>query len=207
MRFFVLALGGTVAVSACAASPVPPGVRPSAIDSADVPSPTSPTNADAWWNVVGNGGTTGDGVADVQALSARLRKLPAEQVLQAHRAFESEMIRSYSWKLWGAAYVINGGCSDDGFDYFRAWLLMQGQAVFEAALRDPDTLAKLSNIPSPAELEEALSVTYDAYVALTGKEPPSQRADMPDLGQDWDFDDPSEMQRRYPKLSARFARR
>ena len=27
---------------------------------------------------------------------------------------------SYDWGLWGAAYVIDGGCSDDNFDYFRA---------------------------------------------------------------------------------------
>jgi hypothetical protein len=68
-------------------------------------------------------------------------------------------------------------------------------------------LAALRNIPNPAELEEALSVTYDAYVALSGQEPPSEPATMPELGQDWDFDDPQEMRRRYPKLSARFSSR
>jgi len=26
----------------------------------------------------------------------------------------------------GAAYIINGGCSDDGFEYFRRWLVLQG---------------------------------------------------------------------------------
>jgi hypothetical protein len=28
---------------------------------------------------------------------------------------------------WGAAYLANGGCSDDGFDYFRGWLIGQGR--------------------------------------------------------------------------------
>ena len=26
--------------------------------------------------------------------------------------------------------VANGGCSDDGFDYFRGWLIAQGREVF-----------------------------------------------------------------------------
>jgi hypothetical protein len=28
--------------------------------------------------------------------------------------------RAYRADLWGAAFIINGGCSDDGFEYFRA---------------------------------------------------------------------------------------
>ena len=36
---------------------------------------------------------------------------------------------SYRWDLWGAAYLANGGCSDDGFDYFRGWLIGQGRKV------------------------------------------------------------------------------
>jgi hypothetical protein len=51
------------------------------------------------------------------------------------------MAESYRWDLWGAAYLINGGCSDDGFDYFRGWLLSQGRAIWQATLADPDSLA------------------------------------------------------------------
>ncbi len=37
--------------------------------------------------------------------------------------------------------VVNGGCSDDGFEYFRGWLIGQGGAYFEAALKDPERAA------------------------------------------------------------------
>ncbi|MFE5591185.1 DUF4240 domain-containing protein [Streptomyces sp. NPDC056549] len=33
-----------------------------------------------------------------------------------------------------AAYMVNGGCCDDGFDYFRGWLIAQGRNVFERAV-------------------------------------------------------------------------
>jgi Protein of unknown function (DUF4240) len=35
---------------------------------------------------------------------------------------------SYDWNLWGAVYLMQGGCSDDAFDYFRGWLVMQGRS-------------------------------------------------------------------------------
>ena len=38
---------------------------------------------------------------------------------------------------------MNGGCSDDGFLYFRAWLTSEGREVFERALSNPDSLAEL----------------------------------------------------------------
>jgi hypothetical protein len=48
--------------------------------------------------------------------------------------------------LWAAAYVINGGCSDDGFDYFRAWLMLQGQGTFGQAVADLDSPADLAAV-------------------------------------------------------------
>lgn len=47
---------------------------------------------------------------------------------------------SYKQELWAVAYVVLGGCSDDGFDYFRFWLIVQGQKVFYNALENADTL-------------------------------------------------------------------
>ena len=38
---------------------------------------------------------------------------------------------------------MNGGCSDDGFLYFRAWLISEGRAVFEEAQANPDSLARI----------------------------------------------------------------
>ena len=43
--------------------------------------------------------------------------------------------RSYDWNLWGAAYLMKGGCSDDAFDYFRGWLVAQGRRVWSERCR------------------------------------------------------------------------
>lgn len=47
---------------------------------------------------------------------------------------------SYRQDLWAVAYVVLGGCSDDGFDYFRFWLISRGRKIFEKALEDVDSL-------------------------------------------------------------------
>lgn len=67
--------------------------------------------------------------------------------LQSFQSHYDRLIgRANRWDLWGAAYVINGGCSDDGFRYFRDWLISEGRETYEAALRDPDSLAALPKV-------------------------------------------------------------
>jgi hypothetical protein len=58
---------------------------------------------------------------------------------------------SYLGSLWAAAYRINGDCSDDGFDYFRDWLITQGRDMFEAAVADPDALADNSPVRAASD--------------------------------------------------------
>ncbi len=47
---------------------------------------------------------------------------------------------SYSWELWGVAQIINEGCSDDGFDYFRFALISAGREHYTNAMKDPESL-------------------------------------------------------------------
>ena len=35
---------------------------------------------------------------------------------------------------------MNGGCSDDGFQYFRNWIISRGKEVYYAAKENPDNL-------------------------------------------------------------------
>ena len=79
-----------------------------------------------------------DDLPEVSGLETSLAARAAQEIIEFDRIFMTLYCESYSWNLWGAAYVINGGCSDDGFDYFRAWLIAMGRSVFERAVRDRD---------------------------------------------------------------------
>lgn len=70
--------------------------------------------------------------------------------------------------LLDAASLLCGGCSDDGFFYFRGWLIAQGKEVYLAALEDPDSLADVEPY-AKCSFEALCSVGYHAYKNLTGE--------------------------------------
>jgi hypothetical protein len=142
----------------------------------------------------------GDTDAQLAVLTKKLAALPAEEIVQFDGIFHEMMALSYRWDLWGAAYVLNGGCSDDGFDYFRGWLIAQGESVFRKALEDPESLADVAT--PEVECEEMFYVAASAYQAKTGDHSmPAPRVSTPSepVGKPWDEETVGEM---YPRLAA-----
>ena len=159
---------------------------------------------DEFWKIIDDAAAEGDASDTAEAVQETLKSLTLQDILAFDKHMDALMAESYTWSLWGAAYLINGGCSDDGFDYFRGWLIAQGRAVFEKAMANPDSLADYPGTEEEVECEEMLSVARSAYDSVTGEEMPGTVTALPDLGEGWDFDDDAEMKRRYPKLFDRF---
>src|SRR5437764_10803043 len=78
---------------------------------------------------------------DMDVLLPALSCLSPEDILAFKQRFEYYVEQAYRMNLWGAAYTINGGSSDDGFYYFRCWLVTAGRETYEAALANADSLA------------------------------------------------------------------
>ena len=101
---------------------------------------------------------------------------------------------------------MNGGCSDDGFDYFLGWLVARGKKHYEAALANPEAAASgVSPDDEPFENEMFWYLARQAYEAKTGKEG-SYGAVEPDVqrtlqGELFDEDTVDEL---HPKLAKRF---
>jgi hypothetical protein len=147
--------------------------------------------------------------------SALLARCSAQEITAAQQTLWDLMADSYQNPLWAAAYVVNGGCSDDGFDYFRGWLIAQGCTTFERVLADPDTLAELPGVLTAAaegidlDCEDMLSIAWNAHEKATGQELPADaftiRYPCLDPAWDFDFDDREEMARRLPALTALYS--
>jgi hypothetical protein len=141
-------------------------------------------------------------------LFQELARLRPEAILQFDRIFDELACAAYTVDLWGAAYLINGGASDDGFYYFRCWLIGMGKQAYENALADPDTLADVV-VPDLDGEAEIYAEAQKAWERVTG-EPNTEyplvlpaRCDGGTLrGKNWDFDDDAEMRKRFPRLSA-----
>ncbi|MFJ6857525.1 DUF4240 domain-containing protein [Streptomyces werraensis] len=142
----------------------------------------------------------------------RLATRSAEEIVAAQQVLWDLMADSCTNPLWAAAYLINGGCSDDGFDYFRGRLITQGREVFGRAVAGPDALADLPVVRASAadghdlECEEVLSIAWNAHIRATGRQLPTDAfvVRRPELDPTWnfDFDDHAEMTRRLPRLAA-----
>ncbi|MEU4085376.1 DUF4240 domain-containing protein [Streptomyces aureus] len=153
-----------------------------------------------------------DSEAVAREATSLLASRPAEEIVAAQQLLWDLMAESYKDPLWAAAYLINGGCSDDGFDYFRGWLIAQGREVFERVVADPDALAGLLIVQTSAaagvdlEGERTLCIAWDAHVTATGEELPHDaftiRYPDPDPAWAFDFGDAGEMARRLPGLAA-----
>jgi len=153
-----------------------------------------------------------DGEEVARRTASTLAGQPPEEIAAAQQVLWDLMADSYRNPLWAAAYVINGGCSDDGFDYFRGWLITQGRQVFEQVVADPDALAELPVVRAAAdaglefECEEALAIAWDAHIMATGEELPGDVFTIryPELDPAWnfDFDDRDEMTCCLPRLAA-----
>ncbi|CAM5549801.1 hypothetical protein SVIOM74S_02798 [Streptomyces violarus] len=86
-----------------------------------------------FWELVDDTREAAEGDPEEQAdlLVERLTQKDPDSVLDFARHFESRYNRAYRWDLWGAAWVLLDGASDDAFDFFRCWLIGQGRHVFE----------------------------------------------------------------------------
>ncbi|MBO9636116.1 MAG: DUF4240 domain-containing protein [Chitinophagaceae bacterium] len=113
------------------------------------------------------------------AILKQLISLTPSQIQDFEIIFQQMNQKASTWGNFAANTVIMGGSTDDGFYYFRCWLISLGQKNFEETLKNPDYLATL-DIPvekshglAMAEFEELISLSDQAYEKVTGKKPES----------------------------------
>ena len=137
-----------------------------------------------------------------EALRHALQNLSPDEIQGFQETYIAQVYAAYTWPLWGAAYVMNGGCSDDGFDYFRDWLISEGKSVFDEALKDPESLAELEGADE-FELEGFRYVADEVFEAKTGQPMKPEYPAFPGepAGVPWDED---AVDKLYPKLASKY---
>ena len=98
-------------------------------------------------------------------LIKEIEKLSPKEIIGFRLRTDKFLYNTYNSEMWCAAYIMNGGCSDDGFEYFRNWVISRGKDVFYKAKENPDSL-----ISEYIEGEEFYDFESFWYVALTAFE-------------------------------------
>jgi hypothetical protein len=183
-----------------AAAQRPPNATP-----AEVTAARAAMSLDRFWSLIERtpGAAGKDCFKKAAALQASLRRLSADEILGFQIQFQERMAESYRSDLWGVAYLVNGGASDDGFEYFRAWLIGHGRKYFEAALKDPERAADLAGRGQNNECEPLLYCAMQAYESKTKRRLPIvvlDRSSQP-AGAPWTEED---LPKLFPKVAKRF---
>ena len=133
--------------------------------------------------------------------------LDAHDILGFDRLFNEKSTAACTWDLFMAAFLMNGdGLDMNEFEAFRAWLISRGEAVYKAALEDPESLADLCGEANPDKTCLAPAwprVAAEAYQEMEGHAMPEGiPPPVEPLGEEWDESD-EQLQKRLPKLYAK----
>jgi hypothetical protein len=217
---------GTVTVTVSAPAPAPPvsgtpggatGVEPVAASTqsatqapdrgANNPAPVRADEMQFWRLIEETRSAAGNDTGRQSGLlKDRLTELSPQAIIEFARIRHRLDERAYTWSLWGAAYVIEDGCSDDCFRDFRSYVISLGRGPYENALRDPDSLASVAENAEVGDWENADNVAPDAYSSVTGNDFPLDDSDLSGRprGAPFNENDAAGLARRYPRLAARF---
>lgn len=162
-----------------------------------------------FWNIIDKSRQTagGDPYEQLEALGELLSELSPDEIVSFDYHLSKCHARAYHWDLWGAAYIIGAGCSDDGFMDFRGWLISRGEKVYEAALANADSLVDfVEDHDDDCQVEGYQYVASQAWEEKTGKsldEFPQHdlHVEREVEGTPWAEDD---LDDRFPKLAKRF---
>ena len=152
----------------------------------------------------------------LEVVKCELSKLSLKEMIGFRLRTDKLLYDSYTSEMWCAGYLMNGGCSDDGFEYFRLWVISRGRKVYEAAMANPDNL--IDYIDDDDEMDffefesfwyvalEAFEEAVDAelYDYVDDDNFKTCGGNYPNFEFNWEEDDPESMQKLCPRLFEKF---
>ncbi|ANE53574.1 hypothetical protein SY85_17710 [Flavisolibacter tropicus] len=148
----------------------------------------------------------GDYEQQQEELANELRKLTLDNIILFGNRFRYFRGQANTWELWGAIYIIHGGCGDDSFNDFREWVIGQGSEFYYRTVNDPETLvdvdtAKIENV----EWEGLSYVPAAVFEELTGQAMPyPYREKLETTGNEWE-EEGDDLKQMFPKLTVKYS--
>ncbi|MFT6783268.1 MAG: hypothetical protein ACJA1A_003208 [Saprospiraceae bacterium] len=157
---------------------------------------------DRFWKLIETAKSSSQGNYDKQQvdLNNELNQIDAIDILKFDNRFRTYRGNAYKWELWGAAYIMNGGCSDDCFSDFRGWLISRGKDAYFNAMSNPETLVTLNHDMENDDWEGFSYVPMTAYEQKTGSQMPKGiKENFEITGEEWE-EDGDDLENKYPNL-------
>ncbi|WP_420571578.1 DUF4240 domain-containing protein [Kordia sp.] len=167
-------------------------------------------NIDVFWEIIEKSlKNTNNQEAQIAFLKKELQQLTLHEIIGFRIQTDALLFDTYSSEMWCAAYIMNGGCSDDAFEYFRNWLISRGKETYENAKENPDSLINEVLEEDYYGFEDFWYVALDVFQQKTGKDAydyidydniHKNEGKYVDFEFTWEEDEPESMKKICPKL-------
>ncbi|WP_051234481.1 DUF4240 domain-containing protein [Flavobacterium denitrificans] len=160
-----------------------------------------------FWNIIQKTKDISGGNFEEQQeeLANELRKMKADELILFGNSFRNFRGEANTWELWGAIYIIHGGCSDDSFSDFREWVIAQGREFYYKITTNPELLAEIeTHLIEEFDWEGFGYLPGIIFEELTGHEMPYPfKEKYITTGNEWS-DDNDDLKHMFPKLYAKY---
>lgn len=172
-------------------------------------------NEDLYWQIVADSlENTEDQDDQEEWLVNRIAKLTPVEMIGFRLRTDKLLYDTYTPEMWCAGYIMNGGCSDDGFEYFRNWVISRGKEVYYKAKENPDSLIDqvIGDVIEEYEFESFWYVALAAFNNKTGKDLydfidndafKTKEGNYPPITFNWQEENPETMKAICPQLFER----
>jgi hypothetical protein len=129
-----------------------------------------------FWTVMEEARSAAQDKSDfIEILRSALEVFSPKEIRNFQKIFLEKYHALNLSELWAFAFIARRSCGDDEFDYFRAWIISKGKAVYQAAIDlNMDVLIK-SIGDEDIQAEELLYLGEETYESKTGEIMPSVR--------------------------------
>lgn len=106
-----------------------------------------------FWKIIESAGSpdTLDPDQQCEAVTKALTGKSLDELAEFHNIHRRVLARAYTWDLIEACFIVTHYISDDVFEDFRNWIILNGQDRFKRTIENPDTMATYMNVDDPVE--------------------------------------------------------
>lgn len=168
-------------------------------------------NEDLFWEIIDKSlKNTNNQDSQEEFLIKEIGKLSPKEIIGFRLQTDKLLYDTYNSEMWCAGYIMNGGCSDDGFEYFRNWVISRGKDTYYKSKENPDYLInEVIDGEEYYDFESFWYVALDAFQNKTGKELYDyidydnfklREGNYPQFEFTWEEEEPDSMKKICPKL-------
>lgn len=166
---------------------------------------------DLYWNIIGKSLEKTTNQEDQEEfLINEIEKLTSAEMIGFRLRTDKLLYDTYNSAMWCAGYIMNGGCSDDGFEYFRNWVISRGRETYYKTKENPDYLInEVNDAMEFYDFESFWYVANEAFKNKTGKDLydyidyenyKTSEGNYPQFEFTWQEEKPESMKKICPKL-------